>query len=197
VGPLDIKQSFSVVSPDSKAGTSNVDFALANDGSISYLAFKNMVVTFDVPHKQFRVAEPSFMSPNCKVDCAPLIEVTSGDFAPMVIATRGFAINGQPVTAIVDPEYKGAIAAIEPIPNVLEFEGQRSGETYKKDSLLSVKTASIAFKNKSLSSGVPLMRFSNAYGFSGPGYEVHIGMAVLSHRIFVLDFKNMTIRLLR
>lgn len=78
------------------------------DGLLSYVTFKDRVVTIDYPHRVLEVSNPGarVAAPG---DAGTLTYPTFGKKGPPIVATTGFDVNGQPITVQVDTLYSGTL----------------------------------------------------------------------------------------
>jgi hypothetical protein len=66
-------------------------------------------------------------------------------------------------------------------------------EKYRGDTLLFVRTVSVALKNDLISTATPLFREDRNYFHAGVTYECTIGLGVLSKVALAFDFRNMVL----
>ena len=77
-------------------------------GSLSYTALKDLVLTLDYSHHHITIANstPARAPPK---NSGVLTYPTFGQGGPAIVATTGFRVNGQPVTVQVDTLYGGTL----------------------------------------------------------------------------------------
>lgn len=78
------------------------------DGLLSYVTFKDRVVTVDYAHHVLEISNPGAQVAAPR-DAGTLTYPTFGRKGPPIVATTGFDVNGRPITAQVDTLYSGTL----------------------------------------------------------------------------------------
>jgi hypothetical protein len=84
------------------------DVPPSSDGSLAYVAFKDRAVTLDYRRRVITVSGPGahVAAPE---HTGTMTFPTFGKKGPPIVATTGFAVNGQPITVQVDTLYTGSL----------------------------------------------------------------------------------------
>lgn len=205
IGSVVLHDSFTIIDPanSSSLADSPRDTLLPGDGGLSFQAFKDRLIVLDIPHHRLRLSVKPYGKAAPPTGCNRLVEARLGDFAPDIVASKGFAVNNRPITAVIDPLYLGAVIAQEPIEGVVSITrwgagrndfhipGTATAKKYRGDRLLLVGPVFVAFAGHTLCSSAPLVRDDEAFGGMGPEYDSVIGLSVLSRYAFAFDLRNM------
>src|SRR5581483_374539 len=124
--------------------------------------------------------------------CGTLIQAHQGGIVlRTILAAKGFAVNGEAITAAIDPGYTGAIIAVQPIG----FDDFRrvtpTTASYWGEPLLLLHQVRVTFGGRTLADPAPLVRVDQAFGLSGRTYQGVVGLSLLSKHTFAFDFRNM------
>lgn len=192
IGSVVLRDRFFVVDPINALSLSSSpqDVLPPGDGALSYSAFSDRLFILDIPHHRLRISIRPYRKGSSPTG-SRLIEVRTGDLLQYIAGSEGFAVNGQRTKAIIDPLYTGAVLAVEPIQRVLGYEGKPIGGSYRGDTLLFVRSVSVTFNGRTLSTSAPLVRADQGYGITGRQYDCVIGLSLLSTHAFAFDFRNM------
>src|ERR1700730_6194481 len=79
-----------------------------SNGSLSYLALKDRVITLDYRHHQVTISQTGAEVAAPK-DAGTLTYPTFGQKGPPIVATTGFEVNGKSITVQVDTLYAGTL----------------------------------------------------------------------------------------
>lgn len=167
------------------------------DGTLGYGALKDRIAQLDYPAGAFSVSEPLVAAARCPGDCGEMALITFGQHGPPIVTTKGFAVNGKPVSVQVDTMFTGTLlvfpASVEKLGLTREAESKTSEHFAFTDEGVDMVRSSareLRFGAKALAADTPLY-------FAGP--KVHlpdglfdgtVGIALLASHKVTFDFRD-------
>jgi hypothetical protein len=163
-------------------------------GTLDYVDFKDHIVTLDYPQHTIEIADASAAAP---AGAGTLSYPTFGHQGPPIVATTGFAVNGQPITVQVDILYTGTLLIYPTSVSRLGLDAA-AATTATRDfpftdggvPMIESKAARESFAGADLMTGAPLY-FATPKVHTPDGlFDGTVGNALLTGHRVTFDFKS-------
>jgi hypothetical protein len=163
-------------------------------GTLDYVDFKDRVLTLDYPHHTVEFADASATAP---AGAGTLSYPTFGHQGPPIVATTGFAVNGQPITVQVDILYTGTLLIYPTSVSRLGLDAAAAA-TQTRDfpftdggvPMIESKAGRESFAGADLMTGAPLY-FATPKVHTPDGlFDGTVGNALLTGHRVTFDFKS-------
>jgi hypothetical protein len=163
-------------------------------GTLDYVDFRDRVLTLDYPKHTIEIADASSAAP---AGAGTLTYPTFGQQGPPIVATTGFAVNGQPITVQVDILYTGTLLIYPTSVSRLGLDAAAAA-TQTRDfpftdggvPMIESKAAHESFGGSDLMAGAPLY-FATPKVHTPDGlFDGTVGNALLTGHRVTFDFKS-------